>query len=63
VGRWPVDAGKIGLFTQALAGVDRGCGAICRLIRMIGILELSAMDEPRHLSSMPLCGVRSADDF
>ena len=29
MGRWPVDAGKIGLFTQALAGGDRGCGAIC----------------------------------
>jgi hypothetical protein len=34
-----------GLFTQALAGGDRGCGVIRSLGCMMGMLELSAMEQ------------------
>ncbi len=43
MGRWPVDAGKIGLFTQTLAGSDLGCAAIWRQSCMMEVLEKDAI--------------------
>ena len=56
VGRWPVDAWKIGLFTQALAAADPADGAIWERWSWYGILDKLAKVRAGRLSSKPLSG-------